>query len=60
MPAQDGLGADQQEGQRLWREAAGGAEQRAVVRLEDWPLYLAVEDVQLLAENYDLDLLASS
>jgi hypothetical protein len=27
------------------------------VRLEDWPLYLAVEDVELVAENYDLDLL---
>jgi hypothetical protein len=27
------------------------------VRLEDWPLHLTIEDVELVAENYDLDLL---
>jgi hypothetical protein len=27
------------------------------VRLEDWPPYLAAEDVELVADNHDLDLL---
>jgi hypothetical protein len=30
------------------------------VRLEVWPLHLALEDADLVAKNQDLDLLASS
>jgi hypothetical protein len=58
VPAQDGLGAYQQRGPASSRqEAAGGGKQCAVVWFEDWPLHLTVEDVDLVAENHDLDLL---
>jgi hypothetical protein len=58
VPAQDRLGADEQRGPAPSRQdAAGGGKQCAVVRPEDRPPYLAAEDVELVAENHDLDLL---
>jgi hypothetical protein len=58
VPAQNGLGAyEQRSPSFLWKHARGGGKQGAVVRPEVWPLHLAAEDVELVAENQDLDLL---
>ncbi len=57
MPAQQRLRADQ-EGPpgRTREEAAEGAEEQAVGRLEAGPMDLAFKDTELVAEGQNLDL----
>jgi len=55
MPAQQGLGADQEAGPgRARQPLAEAGEQEAISRPPAWPLDLALENAQLVPENQEL------